>query len=102
MSAFARLGVKLDLSIAYSFCSSFLASFSMMSFNLFRSCQKLSIILLYDKEPVSGMLCSLSETASRVACTGADTALYKFAILFLIQLVMLIYTKPPTSISLQK
>ena len=72
----------------------------MISFNLTCSCQKLSIILLCNKEAVSGTLCSLSEIASHAACTDADTALYKLAILFPIQLVMFIYTKPPTRISL--
>ena len=60
--------------------SSFLASFSIMSFNLSHPYSILSIILLYNKEAVSCTLCSFSASASLVAATGADTALYQFAI----------------------
>ena len=63
-------------------CSSFsssLASFSTMSFNHCCRYPISSIILLYNKEAVSHTLCSLSASASRVAATGADTALYSFA-----------------------
>ena len=54
------------------------ASFSSMSLSL--SCQYpiSSVILLHNKEVVLRMLCSLYATASRVATTGADTALYNF------------------------
>ena len=41
------------------------------------------IILLYNKETVPRTLCSLSASASRVAVTGADTALYNFETVFL-------------------
>ena len=69
------------------------ASFSAMSFNLCRPYHILPIILLYNKEAVSPTLCSLSASASRVATTGADMALYSLEIVFLIQLVMFIYTQ---------
>ena len=65
-------------------CCSSAASFSTISFN--HSCCPyliFSIILLYNNEAVSRMLGSLSASASRVAVTGADTALYNFEILFL-------------------
>ena len=70
--------------------SSSLASFSTLSLNLSRSYPILCIILLYNKEVVSHLLCSLSASASRIAATGADTALYNFEIVFLIQLVVFI------------
>ena len=64
-------------------CSSSSATFSTMPFNL-SCCSYLifSIILLYNQEVVSRSLCSLSASASRVAVTGADTALYNFEIIF--------------------
>ena len=63
-----------------------------MPFNL--SCQYpiFSIILLYNKEAVSRTLCSLSASASRVAATGADTALYNFEIVFLKNVFIFYYT----------
>ena len=74
--------------------SSFSASFSAMPYN--RSCcpyRIFSIILLYNKEAVSRTLCSLYAIASRVAPTGADTALYNFEIVFLknVFIVLLIH-----------
>ena len=53
----------------------------------------LSIILLYNKEAVSRRLCSLSASASCVAVTDADTALYNFEIAFLknVFIVLLIH-----------
>ena len=54
-----------------------------MSFNLSRPYLIFYIILLYNKEAFSRTLCSLSTSASRVAATGADTALYNFEIVFL-------------------
>ena len=51
-----------------------------------------SIILLYNKEVVSRMLCSLSASAFRVAATGADTALYNFEIAFLKNVFIFYYT----------
>ena len=64
------------------FCSSS-AYFSMMYFNFFSPYSIFSTILLYNKEEVSRTLYSLSASASRVAATGADTALYNFEIIFL-------------------
>ena len=61
-----------------------------MSFSLSHPCSLLSIILLYNEEAVSRTLCSLSASVSRVAAIGAERALYKFAIWFLIQLVIFI------------
>ena len=46
-----------------------------MSFSLSCPYPLFSTILLYNKEAVSGTLCSLS---AGVAATGADTALYNF------------------------
>ena len=57
------------------------ASFSTMSIS--RPDPILSINLLYNKEAVSRRLCSLSASASCVAATVADTALYNFEIVFL-------------------
>ena len=50
-------------------------------------------MLLYSKEVVTRMLCSLSASASRVAVTGADTTLYSFEIVFLknVFIVLLIH-----------
>ena len=66
------------------------ASFSTMSFSLSCPYPISSVILLYNKEVVSSTLCSPSASASHVAATGADTALYNFVNWFLIQLVMFI------------
>ena len=77
-------------SLSSSCCCSSYASFSTLSFNLSCPYPIFSIILLYNKEVVSPTLCSLSASASRVAATGADTALYHFVNWFLIQLVMFI------------
>ena len=71
-------------SLAAASWSSSSASFSTMSFNLsYCPYPIFSIILLYSKEVVSLTLCSLSASTSRVATTGADTALYNFEIVFL-------------------
>ena len=52
----------------------------------------LSIILLYNKEAVSCMPCSLSAIASLVAATGSDTVLYSFQTVFLKKfLIFIIY-----------
>ena len=77
-----------------SYCCSSSASFSTMSFNLSHPYSIFSIISLYNKEAVSHMLCSLSASASCVATTGADTALYNFVNWFLIQLVVFIICFP--------
>ena len=76
--------------LSSSYCCCYLAAagtcccFSTMSFNLsFCPYPIFSIILLYNKEVISRTLCSLSASASRVAVTGADTALYNFEIVFL-------------------
>ena len=84
--------VKLILSSVCSAVSTSSSSdsFSTMSFNLSRTYSILSIILLYNKEAVLRTLCSLSASASGVAVTGADTALYNLLIVFLIQQVMFI------------
>ena len=66
-----------------SFAFSSPVSFSTISFNLSHPYPIFSIILLYNKETISRMLYSLSESAFRVAATGADTALYNFEIVFL-------------------
>ena len=66
-----------------SFACSSPVSFSTISFNLSRLYPTFSIILLYNKEAISRMLYSLSESAFRVAAKGADTALYNFEIVFL-------------------
>ena len=50
----------------------------MMPFNFSYPYTIFSIILLYNTEAVSHMLCSLAASASRVDATGADTALYNF------------------------
>ena len=71
-----------------SCCCSSSASFSTMSFNLSSPYPILSIILLYDKEAVSCTLCNLYASASLVAATGADTALYNFEIVFLKNVLM--------------
>ena len=73
-------GVK---SMSSSCCCSSSASFSTMFFNLSRPFHIFSIILLYNKEAVSRTLCSISASASRVAATGADTAVHNFEIVFL-------------------
>ena len=52
-------------------------------FNLSRPYSILSSILLYKKEAVSHTHCSLSASASRVAATGVDAALYNLLIIFL-------------------
>ena len=72
--------------------SSSSASFSTMSFSLSRPYPIFSIILLYNKEAVSCTLCSLSTSASRVAVTGADAALYNFEIVFLKIVLIFYYT----------
>ena len=54
------------------------ASFYTKSFNLFRPYPTFSIILLYNKEVASRILCSLFANASHIAATGADTTLYNF------------------------
>ena len=65
-------------------CSSSSASFSTMSFNC-SGCPYpiFSIILLHNKESVPRTSCSLYASASRVAVTGVDAALYNLEILFL-------------------
>ena len=62
-----------------------------MSFNL--SCCPhpiFSIIVLYNKEVVSRMLCSLSASAPRVAATGVDTTLCNFEI---VRLLLYVFEK---------
>ena len=54
-----------------------------MSFKLSHPYDQFSIILLYNKDAVSHMPCNLSASASRVAATGADAALYNLEIVFL-------------------
>ena len=70
-------------SLAAARFSSSAASFSTLSFSLPRPYPILSIILLYNKKAVPRTLFSLSTSASRVAVTGADIALYNFEIVFL-------------------
>lgn len=73
-------------------CFFFIFSPCFFFFNVFQSLPYfiLSIILLYYKVSVSRMYWSCSTRASCVAATGAKTSLYRFAILFLIQLAMVI------------
>ena len=59
------------------------APFSTMSFSISCAYPIFSIILLYNKEAISRTPYSLSASASRIAATGADTALYNFEIVFL-------------------
>ena len=72
---------------------SFSASFYTLSFNFSCPYPIFSTILLYNKEAVSRTLFSLSASASRVAVTGAYTALYNFEIVFLknVFIVLLIH-----------
>ena len=50
-----------------------------------------SCYTIYNKEAVSHTLSNLSTSASRVAVTGADTALYNFEIVFLKNVRILYY-----------
>ena len=50
-----------------------------------------SCYTIYNKEAVSHTLSNLSTSASRVAVTGADTALYNFEIVFLKNVRVLYY-----------
>ena len=52
----------------------------------------LELFKLYNKEAVSRTFCRFSATASRVAVTGADTALYNFEIVFLKDVFLFCYS----------
>ena len=64
-------------------CCSPSALFSTIFFSLSCSYPIFSTILLYNKEAVSRMPCSLSASTSRVAVAGSYRALYNFEMVFL-------------------